>query len=208
MSRGLPLKHLLEDFARAADSAPRAGDTGPALPGGGHPPRFQVERKITEAYERGISEGRASVQLEIEVVMAEQRVAWEFDLQRHRAEWVTREADVLTSQLIEGLASLELAIATPVQQLLVPMLRAELQQQVFRDLVAKILQLRGGLSSFSVEGHGATDLLEALRARLEPHGIIMSLHPQMGTDLTIKHDQTVIEANVAVWWQRVTEALS
>ncbi len=208
MSRGLPLKNILEDFARVAGPGIRTDDT--TLPSlcGGHPLRSQIEQRIADAYERGVSDGRATTHVEMELAIAEQRAASEFDGLRQRAEWVTQESDVLVSRLIDGFAKLELAIVEPVQQLLVPILRAELHQQFFRDLVAKVLRLRGDLSSFSVEVHGATDLLEALRTRLEPHGISMITHPQSGTGLTIKHDQTLLEANIADWCHRVGEALA
>lgn len=192
----------------------RGSQDGRARPPGVHdskhsrePSAALWERKLEEAYAKGLDHGTAAGRAALESRVEELERELGARLAAEREAWASEQGMRLAEQIAAGLEALEESIAEAVARILEPFLAAELRQQALAELRTVIGTLVASKDGVALSICGPQDLLDALRRGLEGKACSVTYSPQSTCEVQVVAGQTVFETLLSAWAAKIEEAM-
>ena len=162
-------QELVKDFANRTNTpASSREEQRVSLPSA--QPIDAIQSVTEESYERGLEEGRAAGLAELEAKLEEQQRFYEQRQELERCTWASREAEVLTQKLQEGLREIENAVSNTVARVFEPFLIECMREQAITMLAETLEALLTKGEGTNLEICGPEDLLQLLREKLVIQG--------------------------------------
>jgi hypothetical protein len=169
------------------------------------PSIVQALPKIEDAYQRGLSAGRAAALAEIEARLEDERSRNLKQLEIERYTWAERESEKLAVQIGDGLREITAHLGNLTARILRPFLADELHRQAVAELMRTLEAMLGKQEGITLEISGPEDLLQLLREKLSRKNIVAALTPDENVDVRIVAGQTILETCIGSWMRKVEE---
>lgn len=192
MTQALPVAYYLNDLD--GDVPHRGGNA--MTPGG---MASDIEARIADAHARGILEGRTVAQGEAEAAREAFAAAAEQKLKTERQRWTDEEGARLARLLQDAMSNLETRIAGRVGDVLKPVLAEEVRVRAVAQLSDTLHDLLAKGTYAAVAVSGPDDLLTRIRDRLGADGEAVVFTATEEVDVSVKADDTIIEARIGAW---------
>jgi hypothetical protein len=156
----------------------------------------ETERRIQEAYARGLREGRESVQAEADERIEQTRADLRADQERARAAAGAEAVSHLSVQISEGFENVHARIAEGVARVVRPVLtlaQARLVERTLADGVARLLS-NDGPELLRISGPAV--LLAELKKQLAGRPVRVQFTETQGVEVTVRADQTIIQTRL------------
>jgi hypothetical protein len=159
----------------------------------------ELESRIGDAHARGLLEGRAAAQAEIEAALAAQAAVFEEKLAAERQRWAAEQGAVLGERLRAGMGDISQSIAEQVGRILKPVLARQARTKAVTMLAENLREMlaRGDYAKIVISG--PRDLLAALAARVGNGFAGLSFAEAEGGDLKVSADETILETRISAW---------
>jgi hypothetical protein len=122
--------------------------------------------QIEEAYSRGLEEGKAAAQAEMQAQLDEQKAAFEQGVAAMRDSWCHEQGARLAEQIDVAVRDMEERITNSAGRILGPFLVSAVREQAVGELRATLQELLAANPEVALEISGPEDLLEVVRTRL------------------------------------------
>lgn len=210
----------LPDFSHSLPRRPGAEALKPALPAPAAtvapapaiaPPKPPVSSGpdlaaiAAEAAAEGRRAGAADARVEFErlrsedIARAEQRVAEE------RRSWVDAESERLAGAIDSGLAALREELAASLARVIGPFLETAVRERAMVEMAALINDTLTGGDNPVMRVTGAPDLIDELRARIDPRAPV-SFEPGTQSEVIVIAGATTLETQMQAWTARLGAA--
>lgn len=164
--------------------------------------------KVEEAFTRGFESGKAAVEATLQAKLEALRTETAEELACERQAWVTNEAGRLAAALTAGLQQVQATIAESAARVLAPFVTDQVRAKALDELQRSLEALVSKDAGLSVRMSGPSDLLDALRARLDGHSLAVTYQPSDDCDVRVAAGQTLIETRLGLWMAALREALA
>ena len=183
----------LRDF-----SAPRpAPDRAAAEP----PPR-DTEAELREAHAAGFAAGREAGRTEakrhLAASSAEREMRFQHLVADARASWMEETADRLAAEVERAVSKAADVLAVDLARVLEGVAALARRSFVVNDLVTRLGPLLRDADVVSLQMSGPSDLMQALRTRLDPRHEISETACE-GGDITVRVNRTIVAARLEAW---------
>ncbi len=214
-----PIHHFLKEFPSGDEppvAPPAKSDlTYDAVVAPPSPPAPDVTAiRIEEAYQRGLTAGRALERQEMEAQATVLSVDFERRLEETHRRFSAALAERLASELRAGVDGARLTISSHVATALVPFLRAGVTQAAVQSFVAELGDMVEMGDGMAVDITCPRELLEPLREALgeamakrgAPPGSVRCI-PGDTSEIRVSLENTVLETRLADWLARLDGVL-
>lgn len=192
----LPVSHYLRDLSPDAARKALKGVAGIAVD---DEMSSDIEKRVDEARTLGILEGRAAVQAEYDVRLAQQVDGLEKKFAQERAAWARDQGGRLGELIVERLDAIESKIAEQVAAVLRPFIGDEVRGRALAELKGMLekMLLNGDYAKITVSG--PADLIEVLRAQIADRAKSVTFVTTERPDVTVIADETILETRIVEW---------
>ncbi len=205
-SSSLPRRPVSEVLPAAIPATPR-----PAQTPGIAPPRPiassgpDLAAIAAEAAAEGRLAGAADARLEFERLRTEDIARAEQRLAEERQHWVETESLRLAAAIDAGLTALGEELAARLARVVGPFLDAALRDRALGEMASLINETLTGTEPPVIRVTGARDLIEALRARIDPR-VPVSFEPGPQSEVIVMAGATTLETQMQAWTSRLGAA--
>ncbi len=161
--------------------------------------------RAEEAYERGLEEGRASAQSEIDARLEQQKAELEQGHAATHEAWCAEQGPLIAERIDAAIRELEARIAQSAERVLRPFLAQTVREQAIdqlRQLVQELLATNPGVT---LEISGPEDLLDKVRTSLSASVATVSYVTSETCDVQVKAGASIIETRIAAWLEHSAE---
>lgn len=151
--------------------------------------------------ERQIADQTLTAALASERRQAEERLLCE------RSKWIQEAADKLSSDLTQGMHTLEEKLSDSVARILVPFLSDVLREQVLAELSQTLRSLLSDDRAGRISIAGSEELLGALRHRLGNESLAVDYVISEDNEIRVVADETILETQLNAWIGRMADAV-
>jgi len=155
--------------------------------------------RVEEAYARGLEEGRASAQSEVDARLEQQRVELEQGLAATREAWCAEQGPQIAEHIEAAMRQLQDRIAQSAERVLRPFLAATVREQAIDQLRRLVQELLATNPGVTLEISGPEDLLDKVRASLSASVATVSYVSSESCDVQIKAGASIIETRIGAW---------
>ncbi|MCK0207898.1 hypothetical protein MWN33_07610 [Starkeya koreensis] len=181
--------------APAPAARPEAPDPATIAAAAAETARAEAQAAAREAFERQRAQDRE-----------EQRAQAERDLAEARRLWAVQEGDVLAAAMADGLRRLEDDLSARLARILSPLLAVAVRERALSDMTTTIRDLLAAGDAPLLRVTGAPDLVEALRARIDPQAPV-AFESASGADVALVAASTTVETRIGAWAERLGAAV-
>lgn len=202
-----PASNYLVEFARLSEAPraiPFAAKTGEAL----NPAPTTRARELSEAFEKGVAEGRKAVEAELRTEMRAQQEAFAAERTDSRRSWIENEAAVLEKAFADGLKLIESRLADPLARLISPLIEAQVRERTFADLRETLRRLLRDGSVVSIQGTAPPDLIARLQDKERCPELATATLTPGGCEIRIDVDGTIVETRMKGWLEALRRTTS
>lgn len=196
----------LPHFARDESGRLRAVSGG--KPDAAQQPERPVAEVIAEAEERGRRLGAEEVRAGFEQRRAEDRAAFEAEMDGERRKWTEETAERLATDFAAGLDRLQSIVVDGAASAVAPFIRKLVVERSLDELAQIVSALLHDGRHVRVRVRGPDELLARLKTRLESYQPIIEYAPGDGPDVAVALDNTVVETRVAAWTELLGAVVS
>jgi len=172
-------------------------------------------RRVEEAYSRGYEDGQSAADAQLSIELAKLHAEYGEQIERSSALFSETLADRLTSQLQTKIAQIHAAISDQLVSALLPVLRHVLAEASVRELASGLDELLNETGVLAVELRGPQELIDRVKSRLVAleNQEVAVREPRFkcivdeAAELSITANDTVIEARLMSWIERITMAV-
>ena len=125
-------------------------------------PSPELARELSEAYRRGIEEGREAASAEAAASLQKNREAMEAEQADRFKSWLEQEGDRLHGSLAAGLSHIENRISEHVARIMMPFLEDEIRAKAVRDLREAVKSVVKPGAGLSIAGSGPAEVIAVL----------------------------------------------
>ncbi len=161
------------------------------------------EAALRAAREEGFAGGIAAAAEEREVLVAQERQAFELRLAAERETWAREESEKLAHNVQAAFAEIESNIAECVARILTPIVIDSARAKIVGLLAEAISGLVRGQNCPALTIAGPEDLLTALRDRLSPLSATFDYSFNEAVDVRVTAGQTWIESQLEAFAARL-----
>jgi len=163
------------------------------------PPGPSIEARITEAYARGLQEGRIDAHAEHARREAVREADYESRRQKERQEFLDGEYARLADAIGSKLDDIEEHITGVLANILKPFL-AEWQSKMVAEALNKdVEKLFAAGAPTLLRIHGPEKILSAMRERLSGRPVEVEYSPNEGIEVVVETEDTRIETQLSSW---------
>jgi hypothetical protein len=158
---------------------------------------------VDEAYARGVEDGKAAVEAEIEARLQEQKEMFDRDLAASRDSSCIEQGARIADRLQAAIEDMEGRIADSTERVLRPFLEQAIRAQAVAELCATLKELAGKTPGITLEITGPEDLLAAVRASLPASVATVSYNANEACDVQVKAGASILETRIAAWLDQI-----
>lgn len=197
-----PASNYLVEFAQLTDAPralPFAAKTGEPL----NPAPKTRARELSEAFEKGVSEGRKAVEAELRAEMKAQQDAFAAERVASRKAWAENEAGMLEKAFAEGLAAIETRLAEPILRLVAPLLEEHIRDRAVAELRTTLRRLVRDGGSVAIHGSAPDDLIALLQDHSRCPELSSAKLKPGDCEIRLDVDGTIVETRMAAWLEAI-----
>lgn len=168
-----------------------------------------IQRRIDEAYARGLEEGRAEAEAQRSTELAILREDCENRLEQSKVVFCDNLTDRLTSELRRQIDNVHASIDQQLVSALLPVLRHVLTEATVKELAHGLNDILAEQDAITVELRGPQELVDRITDTLNRMNEMPQTNsklkcvPDETSALSIIANDTVIEARLMSWIQRI-----
>lgn len=173
----------------------------------------QVSARVSEAYAKGLEEGRAIARAEAETEIAQLTAGFELRIEEIKATFSKEVARKLGHDLQQRLEEIHTTLEEQVVAALLPILRRNVLERSVRDAASALRGIAGDSEAIVVELSGPDDLVEQVMQyfREQDQGRsgepVVRLIPGDTTEVRASVNGTLIETRLEDWISKIEEAV-
>lgn len=186
------------------------------------PPTFAesecaIEARIEDAYSQGYNEGQAAAMANLEAQIAALRADYDERLERTKSLYCESLADKLTSNLVRQIEIVQATISDQLVSALLPVMQHVLTEATVRQLTDELGGLLSEANTLTIELQGPKEMVDRIINRLADLNKKNESRPQDPArfkcivdeiaEVRITANDTVIEARLTNWIERITAAV-
>ncbi len=195
MTTALPVAYYLRELN--GDTERRGGR---AMAAGGV---SESDVLIADAHARGVLEGQAAAQVELDAALAQQQASFDQKLATERQKWAVEQGTHLSELIAAAFEDVEQRFAERVGSILKPFLGESVRAKALEELSASLnlMLAKGEYAKIAISG--PKDLLSALEARLGDRHAGVTFVESDGVDVAVSADGTIIETQIGAWTEAI-----
>lgn len=201
----VPAAHFLVDFGGNESAAVVAGEAPCEVVSAAED--VSSNGQIDEAYSRGLEEGKAAAEAQMQAQLDEQKAAFEQSVATLRDAWCREQGTRLAEQIDVAVRDMEERITNSAGRILGPFLVSAIREQAVAELRATLQELLATNPEVALEISGPEDLLEAVRTSLSASVATVSFVANEACDVQIKAGASFVETRMADWLKHIEGAL-
>ena len=192
-----PVARFLDDVGIGIEVADRLGigaatSAGPAA----RLATATLAREAPDLFARGLAEGTAAARADYELGLADMRLGFDRQLTAQRQTWEIDEATRLTTQLSDGLNTIERCLAETAARVLKPFLKAAAQAQVAAQLIGMMERAITKNPGLVLKLQAPEQLIGVLNETLARRGLACTIEHSPDPEALVVAGGTILETRL------------